>query len=101
LLDGKKVQKNVTLWIWTAHQLKAIADRNGYTDIILKAGGQLMTDSCPLNTNLFPSGTKVVATDSAKHAHYAPAIAGLGVWFGTMKECIEAAITSKWRGELK
>jgi hypothetical protein len=101
LLDGKKVQENVTLWIWTAHQLKAIADRNGYTDIILKAGGQLMTDSCPLNTNLFPSGTKVVATDSAKHAHYAPAIAGLGVWFGTMKECIEAAITSKWRGELK
>lgn len=101
LLDGKKVQENVTLWIWTAHQLKAIADRNGYTDIILKAGGQLMTDSCPLNTNLFPSGTKVVATDSAKHAHYAPAIAGLGVWFGSMKECIDAAITGKWRGELK
>ncbi len=101
LLDGKKVQENVTLWIWTAHQLKAIADRNAYTDIILKAGGQLMTDSCPLNTNLFPSGTKVVATDSAKHAHYAPAIAGLGVWFGSMKECIDAAITGRWRGELK
>jgi predicted aconitase len=88
-------------WIWTAHQLKAIADRNGYTDVILKAGGQLMTDSCPLNTNLFPSGTKVVATDSAKHAHYAPAIAGLGVWFGSMKECIDAAITGRWRGELR
>jgi predicted aconitase len=100
LLDGKRVHENVTLWIWTAHQLKAIADRNGYTDIILKAGGQLMTDSCPLNTNLFPRGTKVVATDSAKHAHYAPAIAGLGVWFGSMKECIDAAITGKWRGEL-
>jgi len=31
LLDSKKVHENVTLWIWTAHQLKAIADRNGYT----------------------------------------------------------------------
>lgn len=100
LLDGKKVHENVTLWIWTAHQLKAISDRNGYTDIILRAGGQLMTDSCPLNNNLFPAGTKVVATDSAKHAHYAPAIAGLAVWFGSMKECIEAAITGIWRGEL-
>jgi len=100
LLDGKKVHENVTLWIWTAHQLKAISDRNGYTDIILKAGGQLMTDSCPLNNNLFPAGTKVVATDSAKHAHYAPAIAGLEVWFGSMKDCIEAAITGIWRGEL-
>jgi len=101
LLDSKKVHENVTLWIWTAHQLKALADRNGYTDIILKAGGQLMTDSCPLNTNLFPSGTRVVATDSAKHAHYAPAIAEVGVWFGRMKECIEAAITGKWRGDVK
>jgi len=45
---------------------------------ILKAGGQLMTDSRPLNTNLFPSGTRVVASDSAKHAHYAPAIAEAG-----------------------
>ena len=101
LLEGKKVHENVTLWIWTAHQLKAIADRNGYTDIILKAGGQVMTDSCPLNTNLFPSGTKVVATDSAKHAHYAPAIAGVGVWFGSMEDCIKAAITGTWRGELR
>jgi len=100
LLDGKRVHENVTLWIWTAHQLKAIADRNRYTDIILRAGGQLMTDSCPLNNNLFPAGTKVVATDSAKHAHYAPAIAGLEVWFGSMKECIEAAITGIWRGGL-
>jgi hypothetical protein len=100
LLDGKRVHENVTLWIWTAHQLKAIADRNGYTDIITKAGGHLMIDSCPLNTNLFPDGTKVVATDSAKHAHYAPAIAGVEVWFGRMAECIDAAITGKWRGTL-
>jgi predicted aconitase len=101
LLHGKRVHKDVTLWIWTAHQLKALADRNGYTETILKAGAQIMTDSCPLNTNLFPSGTRVVATDSAKHAHYAPAIADVEVWFGSMKECIDAAITGKWRGELK
>jgi hypothetical protein len=101
LLEGKQVHENVNLWIWTAYQLKAIADRNGYTDIITKAGGHLMTDSCPLNSNLFPSGTKVVATDSAKHAHYAPAIGGVEVWFGNMEECIDAAVTGKWRGELK
>jgi predicted aconitase len=99
-LDGKKVHEDVTLWIWTAHQLKAMADRNGYTDVICKAGGQLMIDSCPLNTNLFPQGTKVVATDSAKHAHYAPAIAGVEVWFGRMEECLEAAVNGIWRGEL-
>jgi predicted aconitase len=101
MLEGKRVHGNVTLWVWTAHQIKAMADRNGYTDIILKAGGQLMTDTCPLNTNLFPSGTKVVATDSAKHAHYAPAIGNKEVWFGRMEECVDAAISGSWEGELR
>jgi hypothetical protein len=101
LLDGKKIHKDLNLWIWTAHQLKCLADRNGYTDIIQKAGGHLLTDSCPLNTNLFPKGAKVVATDSAKHAHYAPAIGGVDVWFGSMEECIDAAVNGTWRGELK
>jgi predicted aconitase len=101
LLEGKKVHENVNLWIWTAHQLKDLADRNGYTDIVTRAGGHLLTDTCPLNTNLFPKGTRIVATDAAKHAHYAPAIAAVQVWFGTMEECIESAITGKWRGELK
>lgn len=101
MLAGKKVHDNVTLWIWTAHQIKSMADRNGYTDIILKAGGQLMTDTCPLNTNLFPSGTKVVATDSAKHAHYAPAISDKEVWFGSMEECMDAALSGRWEGELR
>ena len=101
LLDGKKVHENVFLWIWTAHQLKDIADRNGYTDIISRAGGYLLTDSCPLNTNLFPKGTRVVATDSAKQAHYGPPIGGVEVWFGTIEECVDCAITGKWRAKLQ
>jgi len=101
LLEGKKVHENVSLWIWTAHQFKDLADRNGYTDIITRAGGHVLTDSCPLNTKLFPKGTRIVATDAAKHAHYAPAIAGVKVWFGTMEECINCAVTGRWKGELR
>lgn len=98
---GENVHDSINLWIWTAYQIKAIADRNGYTDIIAKAGGNLLADSCPLNANIFPLGTKVVATDSAKHAHYAPAIAGVDVWLGTMEECIDCAVTGKWKAGLK
>ena len=102
LLEGKKVHDNVTLWIWTAYQLKSIADRNGYTHIIEKAGAHLLTDACALVTkDIFPRGVKTVATDSAKQAHYTPGITGCDTWFGSMEECIEAAITGKWRGELK
>jgi hypothetical protein len=30
-----------------------------------------------------------------------PAMLGFATWFGSQKDCIEAAITGKWRGELK
>lgn len=102
LLDGKKVHDNVNLWIWTSHQLKALADRNGYTDTIRKSGALLLADACPLLTkNSFPEGTRIVATDSAKQAHYTPGVTGLDAWFGSMEDCIDCAVTGKWRGELK
>ena len=100
ILDGKKVNGNVLLWIWTAHALKDVADRNGYTEIIERAGGRLLTDSCPLVTKgSFPERAKTVATDSAKQAHYTPSIVGCETWIGTMEECIASAISGKWRGE--
>jgi predicted aconitase len=102
LLDGKKVRDNVNLWVWTSHQLKALADRNGYTDIIKKAGALLLADACPLLTKgVFPEGTRIVATDSAKQAHYTPGVTGLDTWFGSMEDCIDCAITGKWTGEIK
>ena len=42
--------------------------------------------------------TKVAALDSAKQAHYLPAIMGVQAWFGTTRDCIEAAITGRWNG---
>jgi predicted aconitase len=101
LLEGKKISSNVNLWIFTPHALKSIADREGLTDIINKSGAVLMTDTCPCISHIQPKNVKVAATDSAKHAHYMPAILGFPTWFGSQKDCIEAAITGQWRGELK
>jgi predicted aconitase len=47
-----------------------------------------------------PKGARVVALDSAKQAHYLPAIMGVEAWFGTTAECVEAAVTGKWQGGL-
>jgi len=75
---------------------KEIANRNGYTQIIEAAGGKLMTDSCSAMSRAVPPGTQVVALDSAKQAHYLPAILGLQAWFGTTAQCIDAACTGQW-----
>jgi predicted aconitase len=59
-----------------------------------------MTDTCPALAHVMPKGTRVAATDSGKQAHYLPAILGIQTWFGSTRDCIEAAITGQWRGEL-
>ena len=98
LLEGRRVHANTALWIWTPRAIKALADRNGYTATIEAAGGRILTDSCSAMSRAVPPGTRVVALDSAKQAHYLPAILGVQAWFGTTAQCIDAACTGHWHG---
>lgn len=96
LIEGRKVHENTALWIWTPMAIKEVATRNGYTKIIEDAGGKILTDSCSAMSRAVPAGTKVVALDSVKQAHYLPAILGVQAWFGTTAQCIDAACTGRW-----
>lgn len=98
-LDGRTLRAE--LWVMTPRALRTIADRSGYTEIITRAGGRVLTDSCPAMSKSAPDGTRVFATDSAKQAHYLPAILGIEAWFGTLDDCVDAAVTGTWRGELR
>ncbi|MBV9451497.1 MAG: aconitase X catalytic domain-containing protein [Streptosporangiaceae bacterium] len=99
-LDGRKLHSSTELWLMVPRALKDVADRSGYTKIIEKAGGRVLADSCPAMSRTAPKGTRVFATDSAKQAHYLPAILGIEAWFGTLGECVDAAVTGRWRGDL-
>ena len=59
-----------------------------------------MTDSCSAMSRAVPKGARVAALDSAKQAHYLPAILGVQAWFGSAAECIDAACTGRWLGRL-
>jgi predicted aconitase len=100
LLEGRRVHENSNLWIFTARATKQMADQNGLTRIIEDAGAYLMTDTCSALGKVMPKGVKVAAVDSAKQAHYLPAIMGVQAWFGTTTDCVQAAITGRWNGVL-
>jgi hypothetical protein len=100
-LDGRRLSAGTELWLMVPRALKDVADRSGYTEAIERAGGKVLGDSCPAMSRAAPAGTRVFATDSAKQAHYLPAILGIEAWFGTLDECIDAAVTGRWRGELR
>jgi len=100
-LDGKRLSASTELWIMAPRALADVADRSGYTEVIQRAGGRVLADSCPAMSRAAPKGTKVFATDSAKQAHYLPAILGIEAWFGTLEECVDAAVTGRWHGGLR
>jgi hypothetical protein len=100
-LDGKRLHSGTQLWIMAPRALKAVADRSGYTAVIEAAGGKVLADSCPAMSRAAPPGTRVFATDSAKQAHYLPAILGIEAWFGSLEDCVDAAVTGRWRGGLR
>jgi hypothetical protein len=100
LLEGKRLSAKTSLWVFTPRALKEVADRSGYTAIIEAAGGHVLTDTCPAISRIMPKDTKVVATDSAKQAHYLPAITGVQAWFGSVADCVEAAVSGRWNGRL-
>lgn len=101
LLDGRRISASCRLWIFTSRAVRQRADEAGLTDVIRKAGGHLLTDTCSAIGNALPPGTKVAALDSAKQVHYLPAMTGIQAWFGSTADCIDAALTGRWKGGLR
>jgi predicted aconitase len=98
LVDGKRISANCNLWVFTSRAVRSVADRDGLTEVIRRAGGHLLTDTCSAIGQALPPGTKVAALDSAKQVHYLPAIMGIEAWFGSTRDCIDAALTGRWSG---
>jgi len=94
LLDGKKVTSD--LWVTTARKTREEAERLGLVERIEVAGGQVVADACLVVSPVRTLGYHTLATNSAKMAFYAPSHVGLQVRFGSLEQCIEAAIEGKW-----
>jgi len=100
LLENRKSNHNVKLLIYTSTQMKAVAERSGWMDVFNRAGATVITDSCPMHTRTDPSST--IALDSLKIVNQSGGQKGWkNVWYGSTEDCINAAVTGKWRGELR
>jgi predicted aconitase len=104
LLEGRKCRTR--LWVMTNHPTYKVADFAGYRKKIDSSGGMLLSGVCAgllMGIVMPPNGyPKVIATDATKQDYY---ITGhchphkVQVRYGTMEDCIDAAITGKWKGE--
>jgi hypothetical protein len=94
LVEGKKVNENTELWVATSRTAKQLADKRGYTQTIEASGGKFACDTCMAVAPL-KGRFKALATTSAKGCFYSRQNS-MKTKMGSLKECIEAAVTGKW-----
>ena len=108
LLEGRKVHENTALWIGTNRMAFAMAERMGYHDLIKKAGGVLVCDTCPMLSFLRLDALAkrgmtgpyfgTMLTDSPKQAKYAHMTMGCEIIVDRVDRCIDSAVSGKWEG---
>lgn len=103
MLDGKKVKRGVKFWILTPPHHREMARLTGIYDTIRDSGAYLMAHCWMIMGYILPPWEPLpehytVATDSPKLCSYAPKNWRdvVDCWFGTTKDCVNAAITGKW-----
>lgn len=94
LLAGRRVQ--TALWITTAREAREQATAEGLVAAVEASGGRVVADMCVAVAPMQEVGVHTLATPSAKGAFYALSHAALITHYGTVEQCVEAAVTGKW-----
>jgi predicted aconitase len=89
-LGGKKLR--IPLWICTSRAARKSAEQMGLCEVIERAGGAIIADTCMVVSPMERMGYGVTAVDSAKAAHYLPGFCGQQVVFRNLDELIEDAL---------
>jgi len=89
-LRGKKLSK--PLWICTSKVMKETATIMGYTDIIEKAGGKIVCDTCMVVSPIEKMGYKTTGVNSGKAANYLPGFCKQKVVFNNIDELIKGVL---------
>ena len=89
-LDGKKLKKPV--WICTSRMIKEAAERMGYNEIITKAGGSIVADTCMVVSPIEKMGYKTTGVNSGKAANYLPGFCKQEVCFANIDDLVEGQL---------
>jgi predicted aconitase len=96
-LRGRTIHPDVTLQVWTAIPIRENAARSGFVQEIERAGGSVLTSTCPLVSQTVPDVPALVF-DSVKQARYVSSCTKSKVFVGPTERCLEAAVSGVWTG---
>ncbi|MBU3030759.1 aconitase X [Paracoccus marinaquae] len=93
LLAGRSVR--IATIVTTGRGTIAELTDDGTMAFLTTAGVQIVPDLCwcSITEPVFPPATRTVMTNSGKYAHYGPGLSGRALRFGSLSDCVEAAVT--------
>jgi predicted aconitase len=89
-LAGKQLKKPI--WICTSRMVKEAAERMGYNEIIAKAGGSIIADTCMVVSPIEKMGYKTTGVNSGKAANYLPSFCKQEVCFANIDDLVEGQL---------
>ncbi|HLJ51025.1 MAG TPA: aconitase X catalytic domain-containing protein [Bryobacteraceae bacterium] len=95
LVEGRSLHPEVQFLVTTSRLMSAAAQQAGVLAPLLKFGARLTVDTCILATPMLPKNVKILMTNSAKYAYYAPGLLATEVVFGSLADCIESAVAGR------
>jgi predicted aconitase len=95
LLAGRRAHPQVKLLVTSSRAMVHLAKQAGYLAALEAFGGQVTVDTCILATPMLPPEVRLLMTNSAKYAYYAPGMLGTQVTFGSLADCVTSAAAGR------
>jgi predicted aconitase len=95
LLEGQRAHPEVQFLVTSSRAMTLLAKQAGALAALEAFGGRVTVDTCILATPMLPPEVKVLMTNSAKYAYYAPGLLNTQVVFGSLADCVRSAVAGR------
>ncbi len=95
LVTGRQVHPRVKFLITSSRLMKEHAQEQGVLEPVVAFGAQITLDTCILASPMLPPEIKLLMTNSAKYAYYAPSLLDTRVTFGSLADCVNSAVEGR------
>lgn len=94
-LDGRRPAPGVHVIVTVGPQVLHDLRADGTAPALEALGVRIVSDICwcSISEPVFPPETRTLITNSGKYAHYGPGLSGRAVRFGSLRDCVSAALT--------
>lgn len=95
LIEDRKVAPGIEFFVATNRAVYHALSQSGLLAKLEAFGANVTQDTCVVVSPLIATEAKLLMTNSAKYAYYAPGKLNMPVVFGTLSECVNSAVAGR------